>query len=143
MPASAFRPSAGRLRRAAVLVAASLAVAGCSREPAAVQVSDLQPHERLFVERFVVLERARAVALADPAIGAALLDSLAGAWGDTAGDAFSAELSTRPHRAALVHDLLRRLLEAEADSLLFAPQSRRLGAPLPSPAPPGDQPRTD
>ena len=48
-------------------------------------VADLDPAERQVVERYVILERARAVTLADPARGTAILDSLATAWGDSAG----------------------------------------------------------
>ncbi len=140
MTLSTFRPTGDHLRRSALLAAATLAFAGCSREPAALQVSQLRPVERQFVERFIVLERARAVALADPPVGVALLDSLAAAWGDTADSVMIAGLATDPRRAALVHDLLRRLLETEADSLLFAPFKRRLGEPLPEPAPAGAEP---
>jgi hypothetical protein len=114
---------------------ALLAVLGCDRGPKELEYRQLHPAERLYVERFLVLERARAVALADPARGVALLDSLAVAWGDTAEAQARAALPSDPRRAALVQDLVRRLLEAEADSLLLAPHPRRLQAPLPTPAP--------
>ena len=59
-----------------------LAAVGCEQgdEPG---LADLTPGERLYVERMVVLERAKAVGLADRGQGNALLDSLAAAWGDS------------------------------------------------------------
>ncbi|HOX25098.1 MAG TPA: hypothetical protein PLL30_05005 [Candidatus Krumholzibacteria bacterium] len=114
-----------------------LALAGCEREPESLGIDQLTPSELDYVRRYVVLERARAVGLADPALGASLLDSLAAAWGDSADVTARRALPTDPSRAAAVQDLVRRLLEAEADSLVFAPSPRRLAAPLPAPVPPG------
>jgi len=118
---------------------AALSLAGCGKKPDELRVHDLNAGERQYVERFLILERARAVAMADPVCGTALLDSLAVAWGDTAASVAEAALSRDPRRVALLHDLVRRLLEAEADSLIHAPHPRRLTAPWPQPAPSGDR----
>ncbi len=106
---------------------------GCHKESESLQLDDLTPGEHLYLERFLTLERARAVALADYEKGPALLDSLAAAWGDSALEETSHGLPTAPNRAAAVHDLLLRILDAERDSLLEAPYPRRLTAPLPDP----------
>jgi len=119
-----------------ILLCGALAViAGCQAEPEFLELADLDAAERQVVERYVILERARAITLADPARGVAILDSLAAAWGDSVAREAEAALTTRPERANLVHDLLRRLLEAEQDSLVHAPEPRRLAAPLPVPVP--------
>lgn len=111
-----------------------LAVAGCAPEGGRpLRLSDLTPPERLYVTRFVTLERARAVALVDPGRGEALLDSLAVSWGDSSLAAARAALPADPRRQALLHGLLGRILRAEQDSLLDAPRPGRLGAPLPDP----------
>lgn len=120
----------------ALLLAAALGGAGgCERADRPLRPGELAPAERLYVERFVTLERARALALADSARGAVVLDSLAAAWGDSALPRLLRDLPQRPRRLAAVHDLLARLLEAERDSLVIHPR-RRLWAPLPPPAPP-------
>jgi hypothetical protein len=120
-----------------ILVCAILAlVTGCQDGGDQLELTDLDAGERQVVERYVLLERARAVALADPPRGVAILDSLAVAWGDSAGREAEAALPTDPDRAEQLHDLLRRLLEAERDSLVYAPEPRRLTAPLPAPVPP-------
>jgi len=108
-------------------------------------LEDLTPAEREFVTRFVVLERARAVALAKPSAGTALLDSLAAAWSDSANALAQNQVPSRADRAAAVYDLLGRILAAESDSLVHAPLARRLTAPLPqgaqlTPAPPLEPP---
>jgi hypothetical protein len=110
-------------------------LASCGEAP--LDVDDLTAAEREFVTRYVVLERARAVAMAEPVTGTALLDSLAIAWGDSANAVARGQVPAEPARAAAVYDLLGRLLAAESDSLLRAPQARRLTAPLPSGAAPG------
>ena len=112
-----------------------LLATGCARERGPLEVADLTAAERRFVTRYVVLERARAVALADPAAGTGLLDSLRAAWGDSAAAVARADMPARPARAAAVQDLLQRLLAAESDSLVHAPRPDRLDAPLPTPAP--------
>ena len=115
-----------------------LLLTGCRRERAALALTDLTPAERTLVTRFVILERARAVALADTATGRAVLDSLAAAWGDTSLAAARRALPADHRRVATLYDLLARLLQAERDSLLAAPLPRRLSAPLPEPVPPAD-----
>ncbi|MBK6900310.1 MAG: hypothetical protein IPH09_14025 [bacterium] len=124
-------PPAGR----AVAALWLLAVAGCGPEGGRpLQLSDLTPPERLYVTRFVTLERARAVALVEPGRGGALLDSLAIAWGDSSLAAARSALPADPRRQALLHGLLGRILRAEQDSLLDAPRPDRLDAPLPDPS---------
>ncbi len=120
---------------AVALVAGCPLVAGCQGEPDHLELADLDPGERQVVERYIVLERARAIALADPEGGVAILDSLSEVWGDSASFEAEVALSTRPARASLLHDLLGRMLEAEQDSLVHAPYPRRLTAPLPEPTP--------
>jgi hypothetical protein len=115
------------------LVSSLTPLASCGKS--ALDLDDLTPAEREFVTRFVVLERARAVALAEPAVGTALLDSLAAAWGDSANAVARGQVPALPARAAAVYELLGRLLTAESDSLLHAPLARRLTAPLPQGAP--------
>lgn len=115
-----------------ILGGALAMIAGCQADPDQLTVDDLNPVERQIVTQFVVLERARVVALADPEIGVAVLDSLATAWGDSASFTAQVDFPIEPARAALVHDLIRRLLEAETDSLVHAPYPRRLTAPFPS-----------
>ncbi len=117
-------------RRALLAPAFALTLlASCGETP--LDLDDLTPAEREFVTRFVVLERARAVALAEPSAGTALLDSLAAAWGDSANALARSQVPARADRAAAVYDLLGRILAAESDSLVHAPLARRLTAPLP------------
>jgi len=125
-----------RWQRTVVLLTGVILIVGCDRREPKLDLEDLTSAESRFVTHFVVLERARAVALVDPERGEALLDSLAVAWGESTTVRLAAELPTDPLRAAAVHDLLRRVLEAEQDSLLHAPRSDRLEAPLPRAAPP-------
>lgn len=113
--------------------------AGCRGQSRPLRLQDLTPAESRYVTRFVVLERAKAVALADRRLGDALLDSLAAAWGDSALSETLAGLPADPVRAGRLQQLLGRVLAAEADSLLEAPRADRLGSPLgeaPAPAPP-------
>jgi hypothetical protein len=130
-----------------VLLAPALGLAllvSCGQS--ALELDDLTPAERAFVVHFVVLERARAVALAEPVAGTALLDSLAAAWGDSANTVAEAQVPADPARAAAIYDLLGRILAAESDSLVHAPRASRLSAPLPqgaqlvrsAPVPPTD-----
>jgi len=118
---------------------------GCQTQPTVMQLADLAPAEQQYVERFVVLERARAVTLVDSANGHAVLDSLAAAWGDDSLAETRRGLSLEPVRAEVLQDLLHRILAAERDSLVLAPEIRRLTAPLPDPlpqnSPPGDDQR--
>ena len=106
----------------------------CQHDPQPLTLADLSPSETRYVTRFVQLERARAVALADPQRGNALLDSLATVWGDSAAADARTLLPVGPVRAAAVHDLLARILRTEQDSLIIAPLPRRLAEPLPDPA---------
>ena len=108
---------------------------GCARRSETLQLADLAATERLYVERFVTLERARAVALANPDRGDALLDSLGRAWGDSALEWTLHTLPKEPRRVAGMYGLLSRILSAESDSLVKAPFARRLRAPLPDPRP--------
>jgi hypothetical protein len=125
-------------------IAALALLAACDQ--AKLDVDDLTTAEREFVTHFVVLERARAVALADPAVGTALLDSLAAAWGDSANAVARRQVPSQPERSAAVYELLGRILAAESDSLIRVPVARRLSAPLPQgarlesavPAPPDE-----
>ncbi len=107
----------------------------CDQAEQSLQLGDLRPEEYTYIERLVVLERAKAVALTDRQRGIILLDSLAVSWGDSV-ESETARLITRePHRAKIVHELLKRIVEAEKDSLLAAPLPRRVYAPLPDPLP--------
>lgn len=110
-------------------------LAGCEKGASRLDLDDLGPGERRFVERMVVLERAKAVGLVDRPRGDALCDSLAVAWGDSALERTIAGLPGDPRRAAAVGRLLAGILLAEQDSLLLAPRPDRLAAPLPPPAP--------
>lgn len=112
-----------------------IAATGCNEKPGPLQLADLTPAESRYVTRLVVLERAKAVALVDRTAGSALLDSLAAAWGDSALERTVEGLSTDPHRSNGVHELLVRILNAERDSLVEAPRTDRLSAPLPDPPP--------
>ncbi len=118
------------------LLAATLAAAvGCGRRDRPLQMRDLSYSERLYVERFVTLERARAVALVDVDRGNALLDSLGHAWGDSSLEWTLGTLPRDPGRVAALYNLLSRILAAENDSLVQAPKPRRLTAPIPDPRP--------
>lgn len=128
-----MRPTIPRVLQVLCL---TVAVIGCEKRPSPLRLRDLDRSERTYVERFVALERARAVALVDLDTGNALLDSLARAWDDTAPTSILANLPREPRRVAALHDLLERILAAEADSLLQAPRPGRLAAPLPDPPAP-------
>ena len=108
---------------------------GCARRSETLQLADLTSTEKLYVERFITLERARAVALADPDRGDVLLDSLGRVWSDSALEWTLHTLPKEPRRVAGMYDLLSRILNAENDSLVKAPLPRRLRAPLPDPRP--------
>lgn len=135
------RPGAALTAGIALCCLLAVPLAGCGRDDSALGLDDLSPAELRYVERFVVLERARAVALDDRAAGEALLDSLAAAWGDSALAEAQAAIVTGPERLAELHLLLGRILDAERDSLLRSPSAARLAAPLPDPPPEdGDRP---
>ncbi len=117
-----------------------LAAAGCGPGDRDLSYDELTGAEALYVRRMVVLERAKAVGLADRARGAALLDSLAAAWSDSALERTIAGLPDDPYRAAAVGRLLSGILLAEQDSLVLAPRADRLAAPLPAPVFPATAP---
>jgi hypothetical protein len=118
------------------LLAGVAGLAGCEQRDPPLTMADLAPDELRYVERVVVLERAKAFALTDRAAGDALLDSLAAAWGDSALAETAAGIPAEPSRAAAVARLLAGILDAEQDSLIHAPRADRLAAPLPAPAQP-------
>jgi hypothetical protein len=126
-------------RRAALpvlllLPALALSTAGCSDRDRPLTPGELSADESLYVARVIVLERVKAALLVDPRRGAALGDSLATAWGDSALPRTRDLAPTDPDRAARVHDLLLRLLAAEQDSLLRHDGLRPLDAAWPAPA---------
>ena len=133
-----MRPTNTLIRFFCVCLAA-VGVAGCGTDDE-IRLGDLESGERIYVTRVVVLERAKAVALVDRPVGEALLDSLAAAWGDDSLAETEAVVPGDPARAAAVGRLLRRILEAELDSLVLAPRPDRLAAPLPDPEPPAPPP---
>ncbi|MGD9548618.1 MAG: hypothetical protein AB7V45_13915 [Candidatus Krumholzibacteriia bacterium] len=118
----------------ACLAATLVLAAGCEKGEPRLEVADLTPGELVYVQRVVVLERARAVALMDEPLGEAILDSLASAWGDSSLERTIELAPAEPERAVLVNDLLLRILEAEEDSLMEAPRADRIARPLPDPA---------
>ncbi len=130
-------PRIARVIQIAPIAPIAFVLAGltaCQHDPQPLTLDDLSPSETRYVTRFVQLERARAVALADPERGTALLDSLAAVWGESAAADARTLLPVGPVRAAAVHDLLARILRTEQDSLIIAPSPRRLAEPLPDPA---------
>lgn len=118
--------------RSLVLLVLLPAIFGCEESADQLHVQDLTDNEFRYVERVVVLERAKAFALVYPDQGIPLLDSLGIAWGDSALEKTLIGLPNDPIRAAAVNDLLLRLLEAEEDSLKLAPRFDRVSAPLPN-----------
>jgi hypothetical protein len=117
------------------LLAALGPLAGCDQQESPLTVADLSEEEYLYIERIVVLERAKTAALLDRDVGDALLDSLAAAWGDSSLQETLQGAPRDPIRSAAVTALLRRILVAEQDSLKSATGSERLHLPLPEPAP--------
>ena len=113
-----------------------LAAAGCSEEPRALRLDDLDEGERIILEKLIVLERAKAGALVDRDRGEAVLDSLAVAWGDSVLEETLAGAPRDATRAKAVGEIFARVLRAEHDSLLVGDGLARLAAPLPDPAPP-------
>jgi len=113
----------------------ALLAAGCADRPDSLRLADLTEGERLYLERLVVLERARTAALLDRPRGEALLDSLAAAWGDSVVHRTVAGAPSNPARARLFGLLIGRVVRAEQDSLLAGDPFARLRAPLPDPPP--------
>ena len=119
-----------------MVAALLLAATGCENEKSQLALTDLSEDEYRYVERMVVLERAKAVALIDRPAGDALLDSLAAAWGDSSLVETWAGVPDDPVRSEAVATLLRGVLAAEKDSLMAAPRADRLRQPLMEPPPP-------
>jgi hypothetical protein len=117
------------------MLAVLIPVSGCDKKDKPLTIADLNGDECLYVERMVVLERAKTAALLDRANGDALLDSLAAAWGDSSRQETLKGAPKDPIRAEAVTDLLRRVLVAEQDSLMTSTGQERLHLPLPEPAP--------
>lgn len=117
------------------LPVALMAAGGCEKEDTPLELADLSGPEYLFVERMVLLERAKAVALLDREVGDTLLDSLATAWGDSSLPFTLAGAPQDPIRAEAVGTLLRSVIEAEQESLMTTSGLDRLDLPLPEPRP--------
>jgi len=118
-----------------VLIPVLMPFAGCEKNDAPLALSDLSGDEFVFVERMVILERAKTAALLDRETGDALLDSLAVAWGDSSFPLTLVGAPRNPVRSEAVGTLLRRVLEAEQDSLLTSNGRDRLNLPIPEPKP--------
>jgi len=110
-------------------------VAGCEKNDAPLALSDLSGDEFVYVERMIILERAKTAALLDRETGDALLDSLAVAWGDSSFPLTLLGAPRDPLRAEAVGILLRRILTAEQESLLTSNGLERMNQPLPEPEP--------
>ncbi len=124
-----------------LLLPGLIPAAGCEKNDAPLTLADLSGDEYVFVERMVILERAKTVALLDRETGDALLDSLAVAWGDSSLPLTLAGVPLDPVRSEAVGALLRRVIEAEQESLLTSTGLDRLDRPLPDPEPaPPDAP---
>jgi len=117
------------------LLAVLIPASGCDQQNKPLTLADLNADEFLYVERMVVLERAKTAALLDRRSGDALLDSVAAAWGDSSLQETLKGAPRDPIRSEAVTDLLRRILVAEQESLLVSTGQERLHLPLPEPAP--------
>ena len=118
-----------------VLIPVLTPLAGCEKNDAPLALSDLTGDEYIFVERMVILERAKTGALLDRQTGDAILDSLAVAWGDSSFPLTLVGAPRDPIRSEEVGTLLRRMLEAEQESLLTSTGLDRMNQPLPEPKP--------
>ena len=123
-----------------LLLTCLLPAAGCEKNDPPLTLDDLSGGEFVFVERMVILERAKTVALMDRPTGDALLDSLAADWGDSSLSLTTAGAPDDPLRAEAVASLLRRVLAAEQDSLRISSGLDRLTKPLPDPVPEAPEP---
>ncbi len=121
------------------LLGGLLLLGSCRQESRPLQLADLTAGEHLYFERVVAIERAKSVAFIRPDIGAALLDSLATAWGDSAQSEILAGLSPDPDRTIALGELLLRVVTAAQDSLMWDPGYNRLHLPLPDLNRPGRQ----
>jgi hypothetical protein len=118
-----------------LLLPVLIPVTGCGKNDAPMALSVHSGDEFIFVERMVILERAKTAALLDRQIGDAILDSLAAAWGDSSFPLTIVGAPRDPLRSEAVGTLLRRVLEAEQESLLTSTGLDRLDQPLPEPKP--------
>lgn len=123
-----------------LLLICLLPAAGCEKDDQPLTLDDLSGGEFVFVERMVILERAKTVALLDRPAGDALLDSLAADWGDSSLSRTLAGAPDDPLRAEAVAALLRRILAAEQDSLRVSSPHDRMASPLPVPVPETPEP---
>lgn len=125
-----------------------LLLGACEKPEEELQLADLTPGEFTYIERIVILERAKAVAFNDRDLGNTILDSLSLAWGDSVEAATAALAPDEPARCQAVHDLLKRIVIAERDSLVHSPYPYRLAVPLADPIvepvvePPAAEPAT-
>jgi len=124
-----------KLKFCLLLPAVLMATAGCEKQDSPLTMADLSGDEYLYIERMVILERAKTAALLDRENGDALLDSLAAAWGDSSLQKTMTGVPRDPIRSQAVTDLLRKVLSAEQDSLLTTTGQERLHLPLPDPVP--------
>jgi hypothetical protein len=118
-----------------VLIPVLTPSAGCDKSDAPLALSDLSGEEFIFVERMIILERAKTAALLDRETGDAILDSLFVAWGDSSFPLTQVGAPRDPVRSEAVNTLLRRVLGAEQESLLTSTGLDRLNQPLPEPKP--------
>ena len=118
-----------------LLLSGLVPTTGCEKGEAPLALNDLSEGEYLFVERMVILERAKTAALLDRETGDSLLDSLASAWGDSSLTEAMAGVPRDPIRSEAVTELLGRMIEAEQESLLTSTGLDRLDKPLPDPTP--------
>ena len=132
-----------RLLYLPLLLACLLPAAGCEKDDSPLTLDGLSGGEFVFVERMVLLERAKTVALLDRTAGDALLDSLAADWGDSSLSLTLTGAPDDPIRAEAVAALLRRVLAAEQDSLKVSSPFDRMTRPLPDPAPEVPEPDPD
>lgn len=117
-------------RLALAILIPTLLLSACDQAEEELQLADLTSAEYTYVQRLVVLERAKAIALHDRDLGNTVLDSLSEAWGDSVEAETAALAPTDPLRSREVHDLLKRVVSAEKDSLMLSPTILRLSAPL-------------
>jgi len=120
----------GTISLTLTIIILNLFAGACSRQEKDLQLADLSPDEYTYIERIIILERAKAVALNDRDLGNILLDSLLVAWGDSVESETAAMAPQVPKRSQAVHELLGRILMAEKDSLKLVPLIRRLTAPM-------------
>ena len=113
--------------------------AGCEKDNPPLTLADLSGDEYVFVERMIILERAKTAALLDRETGDALLDSLATAWGDSSLTLTLVGAPRDPVRSEAVAALLHRVIEAEQESLLTSTGLDRMSRPLPDPVPVSSQ----